>query len=127
MGEAAEVKAVEIVRADRPVMTVEEAQQLERRQAKEVDYYSVFLKDDATQKIVRIRTVVWQLDADRRPVYDENGHRKMRNPHDVALDVWAAYGADDHTLDMVTLSGVVVATPDSIATELAMAKVGSAA
>jgi hypothetical protein len=50
-----------------------------------------------------------------------DGDRKIaRNAHEVALDVWAAYGADEHTLEMVLRGGLVVATPASIANEIAM-------
>ncbi len=115
---------VEVVRAPTasersPIMSIREAQELEKRQAYACDYYAIYLKNDASDEIVRVRTPVWHLDADRRPiVVDEK--RLVRNAHDVALDVWAAYGADDHTLEMVMRGGVVVATPASIANEMAM-------
>lgn len=102
-------------------MSIKEAQELEKRQAYACDYYAIFLKNDATDEFVRVRTPVWHLDADRRPIVVD-GKRRIRNPHDVALDVWAAYGADDHTLEMVMRGGFVVATPASIANELAMKK-----
>ena len=111
----------------KPIMTVTEQQALEKRQAQECDYYAVFLKDESKDQIVRVRTAVWQLDAERNPVVDEDGKKKLRNPHDVALDVWAAYGADDHTLELVMRGSQVVATPQSIANELAMAQTSRAA
>ena len=102
-----------------PIMSLKEAQALEKRQMRETDYYAIFLKNDATDEFVRVRTPVWKLDAERKPIMID-GSRVERNPHDVALDVWAAYGADDHTLEMVMRGGYVVATPASIANELAM-------
>jgi hypothetical protein len=118
---------VETVRAvtgtDRaPIMSIREAQELEKRQAYACDYYAIFLKNDATEEFVRVRTPVWHLDAERKPI-ERDGKRSVRNPHDVALDVWAAYGADDHTLEMVMRGGFVVATPASIASELAMKRI----
>jgi len=101
------------------IMSIKEAQDLEKRQAHACDYYAIFLKNDATEEFVRVRTPVWQLDVERKPVMVD-GKRVQRNAHDVALDVWAAYGADDHTLEMVMRGGYVVATPASIANELAM-------
>jgi hypothetical protein len=111
----------DVVRAtDRgPIMSIDEAKDLEKRQAAGCDYYAVFLKSEATDEIIRVRTPVHNLDADRRPIMD--GDRKIaRNAHEVALDVWAAYGADEHTLEMVLRGGLVVATPASIANEIAM-------
>lgn len=113
---------IETVRAtgDRqPIMTTDQARDLEKRQGYDSHYYAVFLKNDATDEFVRVRTPVWHLDAERRPV-EVDGKRRVRNPHDVALDVWAAYGADDHTLQMVMRGGFVVSTPASIASSLAM-------
>ena len=118
--------ADEVTNADRPaIMTIKEAQELEKRQARACDYYAIFLKNDATEEFVRVRTPVWQLDSERRPIV-ENGTRIQRNAHDVALDVWAAYGADDHTLEMVMRGGYVVATPASIAAELATKRAAEA-
>ncbi len=90
-------------------MSIQEAKELEKRQAAGCDYYAVFLKNEATDEIIRVRTPVHKLDGERRPIMD--GDRKVsRDPHEVALDVWAAYGADEHTLEMVLRGGLVVAT-----------------
>ena len=106
-------------------MSIKDAIEMEKAQARACDYYSIFLKNDVTDEFVRVRTHVWKLDAERKPVL-ENGSRVQRNAHDVALDVWAAYGAEDHTLEMVLRGGHVVATPASIAAELAMKNVTGA-
>lgn len=106
------------------IMSIRAAQDLERSQAHACDYYAVFLKSDATDEIVRVRTPVWQLDADRCKVIVDDKPR-LRNPHDVALDVWAAYGAEEYTLQMVMRGGFVVATPASIANELSMKRIAA--
>src|SRR3546814_12048680 len=80
------------------IMNLSEAQKLERKQAEESDYYNVLLWDEAARRQVRVRTCCWVLDAERKPVTNEDGKRTYRDAHEVALDVWAAYGADDHTL-----------------------------
>lgn len=114
-------KAVEVIRANpNSIMSLDEAKQLDAKHAKESDYYSVLLVDDRSQQQLRVRTVVWELDAERMPVLDENGKRKVRNAHEVGLDVWAAYGADEYSLLTVSLGGQIRANPDSIATELAL-------
>jgi hypothetical protein len=117
----------DVVRAmDRgPIMSIDEAKDLEKRQAAGCDYYAVFLKNEATDEIIRVRTPVHKLDGERRPIMD--GDKKIaRNAHEVALDVWAAYGADEHTLEMVLRGGLVVATPASIANEIAMKRIATA-
>lgn len=101
------------------LMSVTDQQRLDERFAKESDYYAIFLMDEVTGDRVRVRTSVWELDEDRVPIL-KDGKRQLRNPHDVALDVWAAQGADDHTLEMVQRGGCIVATPRSIANEIAM-------
>lgn len=101
------------------LMSIKDAIEMEKAQARACDYYSIFLKNDITDDFVRVRTHVWKLDGERKPVLVD-GVKVQRNAHDVALDVWAAYGADDHTLEMVLRGGHVVATPASIAAELAM-------
>lgn len=116
-------KNVEIVEA-KPVMSLSEAQALEKRQSQEHDYYAVYLKDEVMGDPVRVRTVAYVLDEERNPVLDENGKKQRRNAHDVALNVWAAYGCDDYTLEFVMLGARVVATPRSILNELEMAKTG---
>lgn len=109
-----------VAASPRSIMSIKEAQDLERKQAFETDYYAVYLRHDPTEEIVRVRTPVWLLDANRNIVTDASGTRQQRNAHDVALDVWAAYGADEYTLDMVMRGSYVVATPASIANELQM-------
>lgn len=112
--------ATEIVRAS-AIMTVKEAQNLERQHAGQSQYYCVYLKDDRDDSIVRVRTPVYELDEERVPVVDANDRPIARNVHDLALNVWAAYGADEFTLMMVMRGPQCVATPESIANELAMA------
>ena len=119
---AAPAAKVEVVQTQR-VMTIAETQALEKEQSRNYDYYAVFLKDDVTGQTIRVRTTAYYLDEERKPVLDDKGRRQRRNPHDVALNVWAAYGADDHTLEMVQHGALVVATPQSIATELGLATV----
>lgn len=108
--------------ANGAIMSIREAQDLEKRQAHQCDYYAVFLKSEITEEIVRVRTPVWQLDADRKKIIVDEKPR-LRHAHDVALDVWAAYGAEEYTLEMVMRGGFVVATPASIANELAMKRI----
>lgn len=107
------------VRRSDALMSIKDAIEMEKAQARACDYYSIFLKNDVTDEFVRVRTHVWKLDAERKPLLVD-GQKVQRNAHDVALDVWAAYGAEDHTLEMVLRGGHVVATPASIAAELAM-------
>ncbi len=121
--EAAAKPKVQVIEA-KSIMTVKEQQSLDERYAKESDYYAVYLKDEVTGDHIRVRTSVWELDEDRVPVL-VNGKPKLRNPHDVALDVWAAQGADDHTLEMVQRGGCIVATPKSISSEISMRNSGS--
>ncbi|QAY80197.1 hypothetical protein [Sphingosinicella sp. BN140058] len=120
-------KPVEMVSA-KSIMSLSEAAALERRHAHESDYYAVILEDDANGgPLIRVRTSCYELDADRNIVFDEAGNKKLRNPHDVGLDVWAAYGADDHTLKMVMRGSQVVATPKSITQQIALAREAASA
>lgn len=111
----------EVIRANTTIMTVPEAQKLERQHASQTQYYAVYLVDDRNEMIVRVRTPIYELDEHRNPVVVD-GEKVARNVHDVALNVWAAYGADDYTLLMVMRGPQVVATPQSIANELAMTR-----
>src|SRR3546814_9221479 len=95
------------------IMNLSEAQKLERKQAEESDYYNVLLWDEAARRQVRVRTCCWVLDAERKPVTNEDGKRTYRDAHEVALDVWAAYGADEHTLICLQLGPVILANADS--------------
>lgn len=104
------------------IMNLSEAQKLERKQAEESDYYNVLLWDEAARRQVRVRTCCWVLDAERKPVTNEEGKRTYRDAHEVALDVWAAYGADDHTLICLQLGPVLLANADSLATKIAMSQ-----
>jgi hypothetical protein len=116
-------QAVEVVRASvTGVMSVPDAQRLERTHAQQSQYYAVFLRDEREDTIIRVRTPVFELDAERNPVNGADGKPVARNVHDVALNVWAAYGADEYTLLIVMRGPQVVATPQSIANELAMAE-----
>src|SRR3546814_12946383 len=101
-------------------MNLSEAQKLERKQAEESDYYNVLLWDEAARRQVRVRTCCWVLDAERKPVTNEDGKRTYRDAHEVALDVWAAYGADDHTLICLQLGPVLPANAYSLATNIAL-------
>lgn len=118
---ADKVGAVEIVKVNK-LMTAAEAQELEKRQALETHYYSIFLHEEATGTAVRVRTPCWQVDGEFNFVLDENGNRKRLNTHDVALNVWAAYGADDYSLIHGTLGPVVTSTPETIMNEIVMRK-----
>src|SRR3546814_8430425 len=57
------------------IMNLSEAQKLERKQAEESDYYNVLLWDEAARRQVRVRTCCWVLDAERKPVTNEDGKR----------------------------------------------------
>src|SRR3546814_3879253 len=94
-------------------------QKLERKQAEESDYYNVLLWDEAARRQVRARTCCWVLDAERKPVTNEDGKRTYRDAHEVALDAWAAYGADDHTLICLQLWPVLPANAYSLASKIA--------
>lgn len=121
MGEAS---SMEVIRTNpNSVMSISEQQQLERLQAKDHDYYTVWLVNDATHQLVRVRTLRWVLDAERNPVFDEHGAKVKRNEFEVALDVWAAYGADDHTFLSLEVGSMVRVTADGLAAEIEMGNI----
>lgn len=106
------------------LMSIEEARAVEMDHARDAHYYTVLMKSEVEQVLVRVRVCAYQL--------DENGHfklvngkRQIKNCIDVGLDVWAAWGADEYTLEMVQLAEVVMATPKSINDDLMLRSVGN--
>lgn len=108
------------------IMDLKAAKTQDKEQSLSSEYYSVYLKNLITDEYIRVRTPVFYLDGERRPVI-RNNEKVVRNPHDVGLDVWATYGADDHDLELVMRGPLVAATPSSIANDLAMKKLAESA
>lgn len=123
IGSSRATNSVRVIRADpNSIMTLSEAQKLERKQAEDSDYFTVYLHDDAVDRDVSVRTCCWVLDAERKPVLSADNKRTYRDPHDVALDVWAAYGADDHTLLFLKLGPVPLVNAESLALAITMSQ-----
>lgn len=98
----------------KPVRTFREMVELDQEQSEDHDHYAVYLKDLATEAIVRVRTPVHFLDEDRCPILDENGKPKARSPFDATLDVWAAHGAHEYDLWTTQRGPKVVVTPQML-------------
>jgi hypothetical protein len=101
------------------IFSIEEARAIEKDHALAAHYFTVLLKNDVDMSHVRVRTTAYEIDENRHFVL-KDGKRQMRNCIDVALDVWGAYGAEDHSLELVMLAEMVMATPKSISDDLMM-------
>lgn len=103
----------------RPIMTIRESNEFDLEVAKRDDYYRVLLHNDVQLVPIMVKTSAWVLDENRLPVL-KDGKRIRRNAADAGLDVWAANGPEEYTLQVVMLGSVVVATVESIAKELGL-------
>lgn len=110
---------VEVVNVGR-ILTIAEQQHLDRQHARNTDYYTVLLRDEVTDFIIKSVVPRYELDSERIPIRDENNKKIERCPHKVGLSCLASYGYSDHEIIGVFLGTRCRSTKNEIINEISM-------
>lgn len=93
------------------IMSLADAEALENEQAKASDWYSIYFYFEVIGELMRVRVPAFQTNAEGVKLRSPKTNRLLlRDPVEVALNVWASCGADEYTLVSVQRGPRVITT-----------------